>query len=83
LLATSSKPADENEGAAESGVKNPAKMNVIARIQVMVIPLGLSHAILSHFGLAQFTVAPPPAFLVQLRSDSSTPIVTMSTESPG
>src|SRR6266567_186086 len=49
LLATSSKPADEDEGAAESGVKNPAKMNVMARNQVIVTPLGLSRAILSHF----------------------------------
>src|SRR4051795_9078955 len=51
LLATSSKPADEDEGAAESGVKTPAKMNVIARSQVIVTPLGLSRAILSHFGV--------------------------------
>ena len=40
----SSKPADANEGAAESGVKNPPKMNVIARNQVIMIPFGLPHS---------------------------------------
>src|SRR4051794_29982859 len=41
LLATSSNPADEDEGPGESGVRNIAKMNVIARNQVMLIPLRL------------------------------------------
>src|ERR1700741_2061227 len=74
LLATSSRPADEDEGGAESGVKNPAKMNVIARNQVMVIPLGLSRAILSHFGLAQFQLTCSAGYSVQ-RQASAAPLV--------
>src|SRR5580765_8929373 len=53
LLATSSKPADEDEGVGESGVKNPAKMSVIARNQVIVIPQGLLAPYYRIFGVVK------------------------------